>query len=246
MSTSGRKGRGRQKIEMKKMESDSNLQVTFSKRRGGLFKKASELCTLCGVEIALIVFSPGQKVFSFGNPSVEAIIERYLSRGPTQPTVTMHYIEAQRNANVRELNKYLSQINNQLDADMKRKEELNCRLKAMQSQFWWACLIESMDKSMLEKYRVALVELKKKVTSYCDELFIEDANVGSAVATNPPINQFFSGGPSNSMIPLHHPPPPPPQVFPPLYFQAPMMQANHFLGGFNNNGGYGGPPPGFY
>lgn len=50
---SQRKGKGRQKIDMVKIENKTNLQVTFSKRRAGLFKKASELIsTLCGAESA--------------------------------------------------------------------------------------------------------------------------------------------------------------------------------------------------
>ncbi|EFH43266.1 hypothetical protein ARALYDRAFT_328110 [Arabidopsis lyrata subsp. lyrata] len=72
-----RSTKGRQKIEMKKMKNESNLQVTFSKRSFGLFKKASELCTLCGAEILMIVFSPGGKVFSFGHPSVQDLIHRF-------------------------------------------------------------------------------------------------------------------------------------------------------------------------
>jgi len=67
---------------MKKMSNESNLQVTFSKRRSGLVKKASELCTLCGAYVTLIIFSPGEKVFSFGQPSVETIINWNLSQVP--------------------------------------------------------------------------------------------------------------------------------------------------------------------
>ncbi|KAF5767631.1 putative transcription factor MADS-type1 family [Helianthus annuus] len=53
------KGNGRPKIKMEKMENESNLNVTFAKRRRTLFQKAaSELCILCGAEIAIIVFSP--------------------------------------------------------------------------------------------------------------------------------------------------------------------------------------------
>ncbi|CAN1184724.1 Agamous-like MADS-box protein AGL62 [Linum perenne] len=76
--------KGRQRVEMVKMMKDSNRQVTFSKRRSGLFKKASELCTLCGVDIAIIVFSPGQKVFSFGHPSIQAIVDRFLAKKLSQ------------------------------------------------------------------------------------------------------------------------------------------------------------------
>ncbi|KAK7308801.1 hypothetical protein RJT34_05049 [Clitoria ternatea] len=61
MSLSSRVSKARQKIELKKMTKESNLQVTFSKRHSGVFKKASELCTLYGAEVGLIVFSLGDK-----------------------------------------------------------------------------------------------------------------------------------------------------------------------------------------
>lgn len=127
-----RKSRGRQKVEMVKMPNESNLQVTFSKRRSGLFKKASELCTLCGAEIAIIVFSPGKKVFSFGHPCVEALIERFVTRNPPPSSGTLQLIEAHRNANVRELNAQLTQVLNQLEMERKRSEELNKLRKASQ------------------------------------------------------------------------------------------------------------------
>ncbi|CAI0385665.1 unnamed protein product [Linum tenue] len=104
---------------MVKMVKDSNRQVTFSKRRSGLFKKASELCTLCGVEIAIIVFSPGHKVFSFGHPSIQALLDRFLARNPTKLATSSssssmspfeQLYEAHRNAQVRELNAQLTQV----------------------------------------------------------------------------------------------------------------------------------------
>ncbi|XP_042006617.1 MADS-box transcription factor 51-like [Salvia splendens] len=61
---------------MKKIEKKSSLQVAFTKRRGGLFRKATELAVLCGVEIAILVKSPAGKLYSFGHPSVEALINR--------------------------------------------------------------------------------------------------------------------------------------------------------------------------
>ena len=39
----------------------SNPQVTFTKRKNGLMKKAMELSVLCGAEIALIVFNTNGK-----------------------------------------------------------------------------------------------------------------------------------------------------------------------------------------
>ncbi|KAB1221360.1 Agamous-like MADS-box protein AGL61 [Morella rubra] len=70
---------GRRKIEMKMVKDNNCRQVTFSKRRTGLFKKANELATLCGADVAIVVFSPGGKPFSFGHPSVGSVSDRFLS-----------------------------------------------------------------------------------------------------------------------------------------------------------------------
>ncbi|KQK06427.1 MADS-box protein JOINTLESS-like [Brachypodium distachyon] len=70
---------GWQKIETKRIENQQARQVTFSKRRFGLFKKASSLSVLCGVELAAVIFSPGGKAFSFGSPSVDAVINRLIA-----------------------------------------------------------------------------------------------------------------------------------------------------------------------
>ncbi|KAF2311082.1 hypothetical protein GH714_019409 [Hevea brasiliensis] len=48
---------GRGRVELKRIENKINRQVTFSKRRNGLLKKAYELSVLCDAEVALIIFS---------------------------------------------------------------------------------------------------------------------------------------------------------------------------------------------
>ncbi|KAI5582767.1 hypothetical protein POPTR_007G115000v4 [Populus trichocarpa] len=57
----------RRKIQIKKIDDTIARQVTFSKRRGGLFKKAYELSTLCDAEIALMVFSASGKLYEYSN-----------------------------------------------------------------------------------------------------------------------------------------------------------------------------------
>ncbi|KAL2342564.1 hypothetical protein Fmac_003849 [Flemingia macrophylla] len=69
---------GRRKIEIAEVKDPNTKQVTFSKRRKGLFKKANELSILCGVEVAIVVFSPGNRPYSFGHPSVDAVAATYL------------------------------------------------------------------------------------------------------------------------------------------------------------------------
>jgi len=48
---------GRKKIAIKKITDERNRQVTFSKRKFGLMKKAYELSVLCGCEVGLIMFT---------------------------------------------------------------------------------------------------------------------------------------------------------------------------------------------
>ncbi|CAA7403795.1 unnamed protein product [Spirodela intermedia] len=78
MEAGKRGGKGRRRIEIKRIESREARQVTFSKRRAGLFKKAAELCVLCGVQAAAVAFSPGGRPYVFGDPSVDGIMDRFL------------------------------------------------------------------------------------------------------------------------------------------------------------------------
>ncbi|CAM8876612.1 unnamed protein product [Rhodiola kirilowii] len=69
---------GRGKVELKRIENKINRQVTFSKRRTGLVKKANEISVLCDAEVALIIFSTKGKLFEFSTDScMEKILERY-------------------------------------------------------------------------------------------------------------------------------------------------------------------------
>lgn len=67
----------RQKIEIKKIDSLSARQVTFAKRRRGLFKKAQELSTLCDVELGLIVFSATGKLSEYSSSSMVQVLARH-------------------------------------------------------------------------------------------------------------------------------------------------------------------------
>lgn len=70
----------RGKTQMKRIENDTSRQVTFSKRRNGLLKKAYELSVLCDAEVGLIIFSPRGKLYEFASPSMEEILEKYKKR----------------------------------------------------------------------------------------------------------------------------------------------------------------------
>ncbi|KAG6669640.1 hypothetical protein I3843_01G250300 [Carya illinoinensis] len=68
---------GRGKVELKRIENKINRQVTFSKRRNGLLKKAYELSVLCDAEVAVIIFSSRGKLYEFGSAGIAKTLERY-------------------------------------------------------------------------------------------------------------------------------------------------------------------------
>ncbi|XP_058227654.1 agamous-like MADS-box protein FUL-L [Rhododendron vialii] len=71
---------GRGRVQMKRIENKVSRQVTFSKRRTGLLKKAHEISVLCDAEVALIVFSTKGKLFQYStHSSMESILEKYES-----------------------------------------------------------------------------------------------------------------------------------------------------------------------
>ncbi|CAN6482302.1 unnamed protein product [Victoria cruziana] len=68
---------GRGKIVIRRIDNSTSRQVTFSKRRNGLLKKAKELAILCDADVGLIVFSSTGKLYDFASSSMKGIIDRY-------------------------------------------------------------------------------------------------------------------------------------------------------------------------
>nr|QWX93748.1 MADS-box protein 9 [Cunninghamia lanceolata] len=70
---------GRGKVIMRKIDNSISRQVTFSKRRSGVIKKAKELAILCDAQVGLIIFSSNGKLYEYATTSMKSIMERYES-----------------------------------------------------------------------------------------------------------------------------------------------------------------------
>ncbi|XP_004287424.1 PREDICTED: agamous-like MADS-box protein AGL16-like [Fragaria vesca subsp. vesca] len=68
---------GRGKIVIRRIDNSTSRQVTFSKRRNGLLKKAKELAILCDAEVGVMIFSSTGKLYEFASTSIKSVIERY-------------------------------------------------------------------------------------------------------------------------------------------------------------------------
>ncbi|KAF2569411.1 hypothetical protein F2Q68_00023992 [Brassica cretica] len=73
----------RGKTQMKRIENATSRQVTFSKRRNGLLKKAFELSVLCDAEVSLIIFSPKAKLYEFASSKYVLLFILYIYKSST-------------------------------------------------------------------------------------------------------------------------------------------------------------------
>ncbi|CAL9084094.1 unnamed protein product [Musa textilis] len=76
---------GKQKIPIKKIEGRALRHAVFNKLRKDLFGMAAKLCATTGARIAIIVFSPSGRLFTFGRPSVAAVLRAFLLRRLRRP-----------------------------------------------------------------------------------------------------------------------------------------------------------------
>ncbi|PHT51944.1 Agamous-like MADS-box protein AGL61 [Capsicum baccatum] len=70
---------GRQKIPLVKIKKDVDRYSTFSKRRSGLYKKASKLVRENNVDLGIVLSSPAGNAYAFFHPTHNAVIDRFMN-----------------------------------------------------------------------------------------------------------------------------------------------------------------------
>ncbi|KAI3965778.1 hypothetical protein MKX01_010735 [Papaver californicum] len=146
-------GEGRKKIKMEKIIDKSRLQVTFSKRRKGLFKKASELSVLTGAQIALIVFSPAGKPYVCGNPDL--ILDRSGSNQAYEILKDDDVCDKQR--------RYM-EVEKEVESEKKRgvflESMINCDFGG-NDKFWWDTYVDGLNLDELKQMKSDMEQLQK-------------------------------------------------------------------------------------
>ncbi|KAI9198815.1 hypothetical protein LWI28_022525 [Acer negundo] len=162
--------KGRQKIEIKKLEDKNSLQVTFSKRRSGLFNKAMELSVLCGVKVGIIVFSPNGKMFVIGHPDFDTILNWYLN-GESPPSEVSASIPC-----LQEHNKQYEMAMRELEKEKRKGKAIEEEKKAKKNNnnrgFWWDENIDKMQLEELEEYVKGLMKLRLTVALRINDMMM--------------------------------------------------------------------------
>uniref|UniRef100_M4EHL8 MADS-box domain-containing protein n=1 Tax=Brassica campestris TaxID=3711 RepID=M4EHL8_BRACM len=139
----------RGKIEIKKIENVTSRQVTFSKRRSGLFKKAHELSVLCDAQVAAIVFSQNGRLYEFSSSEMEKTIERYgdfsneyfvLGRPQVQP--------------------YLEELKKEMDIMVKNIDLLEVQQRKLMGQGLGSCSVAELQEIDIQIEKSLRIEIK--------------------------------------------------------------------------------------
>ncbi|OIT27477.1 agamous-like mads-box protein agl65 [Nicotiana attenuata] len=126
---------GRVRLNMRKLESSSNRQVTYCKRRAGILKKAKEISVVCDSDILLLMFSPtGKPTLFLGERSnFDEIIAKFAQLTPQErakrkleslETLRKTFKKLDHDVGVQEF----------LDASDPSVEELHNQVKVLQSR----------------------------------------------------------------------------------------------------------------
>lgn len=143
-------GKGRRKVEIRKIEDASSRMVAFSKRKKGLFNKAGELHRLCDANIAVVIQSPSGRLFSFGKPSADHVIDKFL-----------------RDAGYNHQSKEETE-------DMEESTELGGG-GGGGVEYWWEESTEGLSLEELKKYMDSLEALRNNVAIKLEEMMMRRA-----------------------------------------------------------------------
>ncbi|RZC54453.1 hypothetical protein C5167_013308 [Papaver somniferum] len=172
-------GDGRKKIKIEKIKDKSKLQVTFSKRRKGLFKKATELSVLTGSQIALIAFSPAGRPYVCGNPDL--ILDRFLNN------INGEAREIQKDDDDEQQRRCL-EVERELEAEKKRgfllESLVNCDLGPDNDKFWWNTYVDGLSLDELMQMRSDMEQLQKCVTKRSHDLQMTSNNTASSSSSS--------------------------------------------------------------
>ncbi|XP_059303618.1 agamous-like MADS-box protein AGL65 [Lycium ferocissimum] len=138
---------GRVRLSMKRLESSSNRQVTYFKRRTGMLKKAQEISVLCDIDILLLMLSPSGKptLFQGERSNFDEIIANFARLTPqARAKRKLESLETLRKT-FKKLDHDIG-VQDFLDASAPSFEELLNQVNVLQSRFtniesrlsWWS------------------------------------------------------------------------------------------------------------
>nr|XP_027083939.1 agamous-like MADS-box protein AGL62 [Coffea arabica] len=181
----------RKKVDIVKIEDKSKRQVTFTKRRQGLFKKASALCNISNYEIGIVTFSLAGNMYAWGHPTVDSVLQRYMAYRAQKPDENHQENETSpgdHHQNKREMKKRLlkdltekagqekglvlknNKNNSSNQEGEKRVEGHAAAAKSKVMASWNLPKVDDLEIDELERLMADMEEMKKKVVDRANQM----------------------------------------------------------------------------
>ncbi|PAN24156.1 hypothetical protein PAHAL_4G141300 [Panicum hallii] len=169
--------KGRQKIEIRRIEDKEKRHVTLCKRKGGIFKKCSELQLLCGAHVAVAIFSKkeeqpqpptaggrpsrGGNVFAMGTPSDDHVLRRFAPLpGDEVGLLLPAGADEEAEALVKAEKDWMRAVG----------EKVQQAAEAAGKPFWWEADVEALGEAELPEFARALQRIREIVQREADKL----------------------------------------------------------------------------
>ncbi|XP_051183556.1 MADS-box transcription factor 50 isoform X1 [Lolium perenne] len=158
----------RGKTQMKRIENATSRQVTFSKRRGGLLKKAFELSVLCDAEVALIVFSPRGRLYEFASARPTMKLCLGVAVNPMQRTIERYKTSTKDNIRSQTVQQDIEKIKADAEGLSKKLEALDAYKRKLLGCNLEECAIEELQ-SLEVKIEKSLVSIRARKARLFEE-----------------------------------------------------------------------------
>lgn len=163
-----KKSKGRQKREIKKIENEKDRYIAFAKRKSGIYKKASEITTLCGAKVDILIYSPTGKSFVYGDPSLELLTrsrsnDHQQNRPREGCNIYEQLVEERKKMEIVELNEKNDALMDEMYVEKEREKELDEILKNRDSCGWWEADMDDVSFEEAKEMEAFLMDLKKKL-----------------------------------------------------------------------------------
>ncbi|XP_037432379.1 agamous-like MADS-box protein AGL29 [Triticum dicoccoides] len=173
-------GTGRKKRdEMKLIEDPAKRQVAFSKRRPTLFGMAGDLSALCGVHVAVVVFSRSARgnAYAFGSPSVDAVLRRchhHVGGQDEDAALAIVHGDDDDAGALAALRRELDDTKARVEAEKKRMKAVEAKVElamaARSTALWWQADVEALGAAELPEFETALRRLRDTLLRRVDAL----------------------------------------------------------------------------
>ncbi|XP_010555639.1 PREDICTED: MADS-box protein AGL72-like [Tarenaya hassleriana] len=148
----------RGKIEIKRIENVTSRQVTFSKRRNGLLKKAHELSVLCDAEVAVIVFSQKGRLYEFSSSDMQKTVQRY-------GRYTKEFVPE-----TFDVERYVQKLRGEMVGMVKKIELLEIHQRKLMGQDLSSCSMEELHEIASQIEKSLHIVRSRKAQLYEDQL----------------------------------------------------------------------------